>query len=80
VPHLSNGELVISERGLDPALNDVYKDMLVFVPANKSEVRPTCSTPPYIQRRSLAPLAANPHPRLGSLCNLGCFVDEACPT
>ena len=39
VPHLSNGEFVISELGVDPALNDVYKDMVVFVPGNKSEVR-----------------------------------------
>lgn len=38
MPHLSNGEFVISELGIDPALNDVYKDMLVFVPGNKSEV------------------------------------------
>ncbi len=40
VPHLSNGEFIVSERGLDPALNDVYKDMLVFVPADKPQVSP----------------------------------------
>ena len=73
MPHLSNGELVISEQGLDPALNDVYKDMLVFVPANKSEVRPTFIAPPHLQCRSLTPLPANPSPHVGSLCNLGCF-------
>jgi hypothetical protein len=59
VPHLSNGEFVISELGIDPALNDVYKDMLVFVPGNKSEVRVRrcglLSSHPSLPLRGLSP-------------------------
>jgi hypothetical protein len=53
VPHLSNGEFIVSERGLDPALNDVYKDMLVFVPADKPQVSPGWRTVPRTRKRGL---------------------------
>jgi hypothetical protein len=42
VPHLSNGGFIVSELGVDPALNDVYKDMVEFVSPGRQQVRFTC--------------------------------------
>jgi hypothetical protein len=38
VPHLSNGVFVVSERGIDPRVDDQFASLLKFIPAGKQRV------------------------------------------
>ena len=43
--YLSNGIFVLSERGLDPALDDSLEGMLVFIPPDLGRVRVASRVP-----------------------------------
>ena len=38
VPHLANGAFIVSERSLDPQLDDSFDGLLAFVPKSKARV------------------------------------------
>ena len=72
VPHLSNGAFIVSERSLDPQLDDSFDGLLAFVPKSKTSVRVCCCSPGAVARRVVRCGAVPDAGVVGGACVLTC--------